>query len=77
MVKDIRPELKEVYFLDAEVSHNKDGSYKNELPRGKPRSIGAKIIGVAHDAAFYIPLPCLGSEYIFVLPFRCPFCPRW
>ena len=51
-------------------------STKNELPRGKPRSIGAKTIGVAHDAAFYIPLFCLGSEYIFVLPFHCPFCRR-
>ena len=35
-----------------------------------------KTIGVAHDATFYIPLACLGSEYIFVLPFRYPFCQR-
>ena len=28
MLQDIRPELKKVYFLEAEVVYNKDGSYK-------------------------------------------------
>jgi rhodanese-related sulfurtransferase len=28
MVKDLRPELKEVYYLEAELTINKDGSYK-------------------------------------------------
>ena len=28
----------------------------NELPRGKPRSIGAKTTGVARNEAGYIPL---------------------
>ena len=28
MLQDIRPELKKVYFLEAEVTYNKDGSYK-------------------------------------------------
>ncbi len=32
MVEDLRPELKQVYFLDAEVSYNKDGSYKIKAP---------------------------------------------
>jgi len=36
----------------------------NELPRGKPRSIGAKTTGVARNEAGYIPLPYLDSEYI-------------
>jgi hypothetical protein len=30
---------------------------ENELPRGKPRSIGAKTTGVARNKAGYIPLP--------------------
>ena len=28
MLQDIRPDLKKVYFLEAEVTYNKDGSYK-------------------------------------------------
>ena len=28
MLQDIKPELKKVYYLDAEVEYNKDGSYK-------------------------------------------------
>ncbi len=28
MVQDLRPELKKVYYLEAEVTYNKDGSYK-------------------------------------------------
>lgn len=28
MLQDIRPELKKVYFLEAEVTYKKDGSYK-------------------------------------------------
>ena len=31
--------------------------FSNELPRGKPRSIGAKTTGVARNEAGYIPLP--------------------
>ena len=33
MLQDIKPELKKVYYLEAEVEYNKDGSYiikKNE-----------------------------------------------
>jgi hypothetical protein len=26
MVKDLRPDIKEVYYLEAEVTYNKDGS---------------------------------------------------
>jgi len=33
MVKDKRPALKEVYFLDAEVTFNRDGSYKIKGPQ--------------------------------------------
>jgi len=28
MVQDIRPDLKDVYYLEAEITYNKDGSYK-------------------------------------------------
>jgi len=28
MVKDLRPKLKEVYYLEAEIKYNKDGTYK-------------------------------------------------
>jgi len=28
MVKDLRPDIKEVYFLEAEIAYEKDGSYK-------------------------------------------------
>ena len=28
MLQDIRPELKKVYYLEAEVEYNKDGTYK-------------------------------------------------
>lgn len=33
MLQDQRPELSEVYYLDAEVTFNKDGSYKISLPK--------------------------------------------
>jgi len=33
MVQDIRPELKEVYYLEAEITYNKDGSYKIVKPQ--------------------------------------------
>ncbi len=33
MVKDLRPDIKEVYFLDAEVTYNKDGSYRIKAPQ--------------------------------------------
>ena len=33
MVKDIRPELKEVYYLEAETIYNKDGSVKITKPK--------------------------------------------
>jgi 3-mercaptopyruvate sulfurtransferase SseA len=32
MIQDIRPELKDVFFLEAEVTFNKDGSYKITKP---------------------------------------------
>ena len=32
MVQDLRPELKNVYFLEAEVTFNKDGSYTIKKP---------------------------------------------
>jgi len=32
MIQDIRPELKNVYYLEAEVTINKDGSYKIKKP---------------------------------------------
>ena len=32
MVQDIRPELKEVYYLEAETTYNKDGSVKITKP---------------------------------------------
>ena len=28
MLQDIKPELKKVYYLEAEIEYNKDGSYK-------------------------------------------------
>jgi len=33
MIQDIRPELKEVYYLEAEITYNKDGSYKIVKPQ--------------------------------------------
>ncbi len=33
MVQDLRPELKEVYYLEAEITFNKDGSYKIVEPQ--------------------------------------------
>jgi hypothetical protein len=33
MVQDIRPELKEVYYLEAECTYNKDGSVKITRPK--------------------------------------------
>ena len=33
MVQDIRPELKEVYYLEAETIYNKDGSVKITKPQ--------------------------------------------
>jgi rhodanese-related sulfurtransferase len=33
MIRDMRPELKEVYYLEAEVTYNKDGSYKIVEPK--------------------------------------------
>ena len=50
---------------------------QNELPRGKPRSIGAKTTGVARNEAGYIPLPYLDSEYISESPSHYPFCRRY
>ena len=32
MVQDIRPDLKDVYYLEAEITYNKDGSYKIVKP---------------------------------------------
>jgi len=32
MIQDIRPELKNVYYLEAEVTINKDGSYTIKKP---------------------------------------------
>ena len=33
MLQDIKPELKKVYYLEAEIEYNKDGSYKiNKTP---------------------------------------------
>lgn len=32
MLQDVRPELKEVYYLEAEVSFEKDGSYTIKKP---------------------------------------------
>lgn len=33
MVQDIRPEMKEVYYLEAEATYNKDGSVKITKPK--------------------------------------------
>ncbi|MBW1751564.1 MAG: rhodanese-like domain-containing protein [Deltaproteobacteria bacterium] len=33
MVQDIRPELKDVYYLEAEITYNKDGSFKIIAPK--------------------------------------------
>ena len=33
MVKDIRPDIKEVYYVDAEITYKKDGSYKITPPK--------------------------------------------
>jgi rhodanese-related sulfurtransferase len=33
MVKDNRPDIKEVYYLEAEVTYKKDGSYKIIPPK--------------------------------------------
>ncbi|MGD8242919.1 MAG: rhodanese-like domain-containing protein [Desulfobacterales bacterium] len=33
MLQDLRPELKEVYYLEAEITFNKDGSYKIVPPQ--------------------------------------------
>ncbi len=33
MLQDLRPELKTVYYLEAEVAFNKDGSYKITKPQ--------------------------------------------
>ena len=33
MVQDLRPELKKVYYLEAEITFNKDGSYKIVAPQ--------------------------------------------
>ena len=49
----------------------------NELPRGKPRSIGAKTTGVARNEAGYIPPPYLDSEYISESLSHYPFCRRY
>jgi len=32
MVQDLRPELKEVFYLDGELTINKDGSYNIKKP---------------------------------------------
>ena len=32
-LKDLRPELKEVYYLEAEVTYNKDGKYEIKKPK--------------------------------------------
>ncbi|MGD9043421.1 MAG: rhodanese-like domain-containing protein [Desulfobacterales bacterium] len=33
MVQDVRPELKKVYYLEAEATYNKDGSVKIKKPK--------------------------------------------
>lgn len=33
MLQDLRPDLKKVYYLDAECKYNKDGSYKITKPK--------------------------------------------
>ncbi|MDJ0810537.1 MAG: rhodanese-like domain-containing protein [Desulfobacterales bacterium] len=33
MVQDVRPEMKNVYYLEAEITFNKDGSYKIDEPQ--------------------------------------------
>jgi rhodanese-related sulfurtransferase len=33
MVQDMRPDLKDVYYLEAEITYNKDGSYKIVEPK--------------------------------------------
>jgi rhodanese-related sulfurtransferase len=33
MVQDLRPELKKVYYVEAEITYNKDGSYKIVEPK--------------------------------------------
>lgn len=33
MVQDMRPDLKDVYYLEAEITYNKDGSYKIVAPK--------------------------------------------
>ena len=33
MVKDLRPDIKEVYYLEAELTYKKDGSYKITIPK--------------------------------------------
>lgn len=33
MLQDLRPDLKKVYYLDAECTYNTDGSYKIEKPQ--------------------------------------------
>jgi rhodanese-related sulfurtransferase len=33
MLQDLRPDLKKVYFLDAEVTYKKDGSYSIKKPQ--------------------------------------------
>ena len=48
-------------MIKARLAGKLDGIFEyekgNELPRGKPRSIGAKTTGVARNEAGYIPLP--------------------
>jgi hypothetical protein len=33
MIQDLRPELKDVFYLEAEITFNKDGSYKIVPPQ--------------------------------------------
>jgi len=33
MLQDLRPDLKKVYYLDAECKYNKDGTYKIAKPK--------------------------------------------
>jgi len=49
----------------------------NELLRGKPRSIGTKTTGVAHDEAVYSLLHCLDFEHISVSQSHYPFYRRY
>ncbi len=33
MVKDLRPEIKDVFYVEAEITYKKDGSYKMVVPK--------------------------------------------